>query len=808
MKAKQLLLTFALLLTAGINVAWADTSVTFNGITWERGHGILTFDDTNKVITGTTSNWGCVGIKTASEATISVEKYRLTWLVITGTNLHIGENNPKVYDINGSDPNIKCISSKSSTTRLVFDITKHLPEVDGSGNVTITSLGFYLDDPNGGAGDHAITENQPTVTNIEIVYPETDSPIAPTNELLFRTNGDNSAWNSGFPKEANSTNQDYEINYYNGFYALQKYTVENLAAVKSLTVHIFGDSSKGHDAMAIWALGTNDWSSSSDASTLTSTVSAVVGLAPHSSSGDANSPLINGTSNRYTADGVQHCLFVISGDALATLKASATDNTFTLLITNRIDNLKSNTQRRYYTSGNSIVPFHPYIEVTSTYPAAIGNTGYETLNAAFDAVETTGTIKLYDDITITSRCNVGAKNITVEPVTDGVTVSCNINNGLWLLNNNASGVLTMGSSTHSLIIDGGNISNSGNHLEASTGGSVTTINNVTFQNCISTNDLGVVCAKNGGKLYIKDCSFNGCTANNSRGVVFCGLNDGIVLSGNNTFTDCTGYDIYLERRFQVNESEGVTNTTPIKIFAQENTILLGNPVATKVKEDEVEKFFIMNPTYALYKQPGGTRNDMKACEGYSLSVSSAGASTLVLPFAATIPSGVSCYTLNYTAGNDYVKATEVETTLPAATPVLVNAEEGLYKFKNSSNATTATSFEADATPTSGALTGVYQETTVPTGSYILANKGGNVGFYSVDGTSNKVRANRAYLTADGAGAKEALMIDFDGLATGIRLTPDPSLSKRGEEIFNLAGQRLSRMQKGINIVNGKKVLVK
>jgi len=43
-------------------------------------------------------------------------------------------------------------------------------------------------------------------------------------------------------------------------------------------------------------------------------------------------------------------------------------------------------------------------------------------------------------------------------------------------------------------------------------------------------------------------------------------------------------------------------------------------------------------------------------------------------------------------------------------------------------------------------------------------------------------------------------------ATSINgLTPDPSLLRRGE-IYNLSGQRLSRPQKGINIVNGRKVL--
>lgn len=92
MQRKTILLSFLLMILGGTSPVWAeDTSVTFNGITWVGSHGILTFDDTNKVITGTTSNWGCVGVKTASEATISVEKDRLTWLVITGTNLNKGK---------------------------------------------------------------------------------------------------------------------------------------------------------------------------------------------------------------------------------------------------------------------------------------------------------------------------------------------------------------------------------------------------------------------------------------------------------------------------------------------------------------------------------------------------------------------------------------------------------------------------------------------------------------------------------------------------------------------------------------------
>ena len=183
-------------------------------------------------------------------------------------------------------------------------------------------------------------------------------------------------------------------------------------------------------------------------------------------------------------------------------------------------------------------------------------------------------------------------------------------------------------------------------------------------------------------------------------------------------------------------------------------------------------------------------------DAYDLTVTAANASTLVLPFSAELPTGISAYTLNYTNGNSSVTATPVD-AITANEPVLINAVAGNYTFK--SNGTTNNN-----TPVSGALTGVYAKTTVPSGSYILFYGDSGVGFYKAN--NNTVAANRAYLTAEGADAK--LMIDFGDLPTGIEsLTPSSSPKSEGT-IYNLAGQRLNKMQKGVNIVNGRKVLVK
>ena len=109
--------------------------------------------------------------------------------------------------------------------------------------------------------------------------------------------------------------------------------------------------------------------------------------------------------------------------------------------------------------------------------------------------------------------------------------------------------------------------------------------------------------------------------------------------------------------------------------------------------------------------------------------------------------------------NNAVTPTEVTTTIPANTPVLIMAEAGDYTFTGSSIWQKAT------TTTAGALTGVFQRTIVPTGSYILTKKNDVVAFRKVDGTTNYVEANRAYLTA--SATAPVLDINFDGNVAGI-----------------------------------------
>lgn len=82
-------------------------------------------------------------------------------------------------------------------------------------------------------------------------------------------------------------------------------------------------------------------------------------------------------------------------------------------------------------------------------------------------------------------------------------------------------------------------------------------------------------------------------------------------------------------------------------------------------------------------------------------------------------------------------------------------------------------------------------------------------FVKLGAAGNTVPANRAYLPINlGSGSSvKTFAFDFEDLPTGLNDVRSKMEDVSGE-IFNLAGQKMNRLQKGINIVNGRKVLVK
>lgn len=142
---------------------------------------------------------------------------------------------------------------------------------------------------------------------------------------------------------------------------------------------------------------------------------------------------------------------------------------------------------------------------------------------------------------------------------------------------------------------------------------------------------------------------------------------------------------------------------------------------------------------------------------------------------------------------DYVHLEPV-TTVPAGTAVVVKAEAaGTYPVSGTTGASLGT--ENDLLVSEGITADGTQ--------YILANGEEGVGFYQATPTTT-IAEGKGYLVITSAEGEVKSFYGFepDG-STGINAV---EMAGDNAPIYNVAGQRLQKMQKGVNIVGSKKVL--
>jgi len=148
---------------------------------------------------------------------------------------------------------------------------------------------------------------------------------------------------------------------------------------------------------------------------------------------------------------------------------------------------------------------------------------------------------------------------------------------------------------------------------------------------------------------------------------------------------------------------------------------------------------------------------------------------------------------------------EAELTLNEVSDRIVdNSMPVLLKSTGTPPVLTMTSASSSDTQTNN-LWGTSSAITNPGNAYVLSYKAsGGVGFYKLS-ESGTIGFGKAYLRYSGdAGVRE--FFGFGNDDTDAVVSP---LGKTEEgAVFNLAGQRLQQMQKGINIVNGRKVIIK
>lgn len=174
--------------------------------------------------------------------------------------------------------------------------------------------------------------------------------------------------------------------------------------------------------------------------------------------------------------------------------------------------------------------------------------------------------------------------------------------------------------------------------------------------------------------------------------------------------------------------------------------------------------------------------------------------TLFTPVALSVPAeGVEAFT--GTINGEYLHLNPVSGTIPAGTAVVLKYTDAVKTAGSLSFATAA-----DVASISGNVLAGQANTIAASGitnPYTLQNPATGIGFYPYNGTN--LNGFKAYMTK-GTTSVRGFLFEEDGTTTGINAleTETPGM----QAIYDLSGRRVSKAQKGLYIVNGKKVILK
>lgn len=184
-------------------------------------------------------------------------------------------------------------------------------------------------------------------------------------------------------------------------------------------------------------------------------------------------------------------------------------------------------------------------------------------------------------------------------------------------------------------------------------------------------------------------------------------------------------------------------------------------------------------------------------------------STFYAPYATVLPEGYTAHkATNVNTGTVHLE--EIGTEIPANTGVFVTgpANEEVVLSLSTSNPTS---------PNDNLLDGSAVDTYVQGSAYVLANGANGVGLYKATlnkdengdtGESHfKNNAGKAYLHASKVPSNSRFFLfDFGGNETAIEEIENGSMETVKNAVYDLSGRRVQKAEKGLFIVNGKKVV--
>lgn len=182
---------------------------------------------------------------------------------------------------------------------------------------------------------------------------------------------------------------------------------------------------------------------------------------------------------------------------------------------------------------------------------------------------------------------------------------------------------------------------------------------------------------------------------------------------------------------------------------------------------------------------------------YDVTINASGYKTFVAGEDFGVPEGLQAFIVTEIApkGDEKIaKLTDVTTqSIKANTP---------YILKGTAKETYTLTTTTDATAPEGNKLAVSDDKT-GNGAYVLATRNGETAFYKWDG--GLLGAGRVYLPASEASARQVIFFE-ENVVTGIADVKSEDATDNC--YYNLNGQQVAQPQRGIYIVNGKKIIVK
>ncbi|MBO5625666.1 MAG: hypothetical protein J5953_07740 [Prevotella sp.] len=322
-------------------------------------------------------------------------------------------------------------------------------------------------------------------------------------------------------------------------------------------------------------------------------------------------------------------------------------------------------------------------------------------------------------------------------------------------------------------------------------------------------------------VHFTDCLSDGkITGSSSPAQSFCTGFIGLTRGGTSTFTNCLNnceLDVYATNGLWhfIGGTGSVTNSyvnntiSYTSGYSQASSVteeqLSNGTVTTYLQKYREEEIWVLDPVL-------GTPMLKLFAKDITYTVPSSGIGTFSAKGQVLLPEGLKAYYCKtYHKKNSTISVVGISGNIvPAATGVLLVGNKG-------ETFTLTGAYGQAPTISDNELVAVTESKHIAAteGDYTnFMMKGGKFIKIQQDEESVKMPANRAYLpllteTISGSNAKEIMLYWDDEEATGIeRMRNVENEIMRNGNIYNLNGQKLSAPQKGINIINGRKVIVK